>query len=81
MKHQTDYTQEQMQNGEIVGRSEVTGMVAKVWEGNDGWYAEVADPNDYCQGAAFGVATKEEAIKLAMDEIGMIDATAHYYRN
>lgn len=80
MSDRTDYTQEQMQNGEIVGRSEVTGMIATVWMGNDGWYSEVADPNDYCQGAAFGVATREQAARAALDEIAMIDATAHWYK-
>lgn len=79
-KQQTNYTQEQMQNGEIVGISAVTGMEAKVWQGNDGWYSEVADPNDYCQGAAFGVATREAAVTAAMDEIAAIDATAHHYQ-
>lgn len=34
MSKQTNYTQEQMQDGEIVGQSEVTGMLATVWKGN-----------------------------------------------
>lgn len=76
----TDYTQEQMQEAELVGISEVTGMEAKVWKGNDGWYSEVADHDDYCQGAAHGVATRDEAVKAALDEIANIDAVAHYYR-
>ena len=75
----TDYTQEQMQNGEVVGTSATTGMVGIVWRGNDGWYSEVADENDYCQGAAHGVATREEAVKAALDEIANIDAVSHYY--
>jgi len=79
-KHSTDYTQEQMQNGETVGRSTVTGMTGVVWQGNDGWYGEVADENDYCQGAAHGVATRDEAVTLVMREIEDIDATAHWYR-
>ncbi len=78
MKRHTDYTQEQMQEGEVVGVSEVTGMIGKVWQGNDGWYGEVADENDYCQGAAFGT-TKSEAERLVKEEISMIDQTAHNY--
>lgn len=79
MKKQTNYTQEQMQNGEVVGVSAVTGMVGTIWQGDDGWYGEVADPNDYCQGAAFGVS-RSEAERLVMEEIAMIDQTAHNYR-
>jgi len=75
----SNYTQEQMWEAEMVGESKTTGMIGKVWEGDDGWYGEVADSNDYCQGAAWGVATKEEAVKLVLAEIEVIDATSHYY--
>ena len=34
----SNYTQEQMWEAEVVGESKTTGMIGKVWEGDDGWW-------------------------------------------
>lgn len=76
----TNYTQEQIWDAEIVAESTTTDMVGKVWEGNDGWYGEVADQNDYCQGCAWATS-KDLAIEAVKQEIAVIDATSQYYTN
>jgi len=45
-----------------------TGQDGHIWKEEDGWYGEVSDPGDYCQGCAWGEATPEEAIAAVLRE-------------
>lgn len=67
-----DYTLDQQRDTiEEIGTAD-NGMVGVVWQGDSGWYGEVADPGNYCQGAAWGT-DKAKAISAVKQEIEQIN--------
>lgn len=63
---------EQYTEFEII-RTLSNGMEAAVWLEDDGWHGEVADPGDHCQGAAWGVTTRDEAVTKVVEECEYIE--------
>jgi len=44
------------------------GQDGHIWQEEDGWYGEVSDPGDYCQGCAWAEEMPEIAIKAVLEE-------------